>query len=304
MKNIGDIQNIFNCPFTQKPLRQLDDDELKIVNQKILDSELYFFEGALCDRPLTKAYATDQMLYIYPVIDSVLFLKRETAIVAKNRIEYPHHRRDKSDDAKFYTNYFFLSSTDFSEPKTVSSLTKDELDSFKSKMPKDFKYLMTANATSADDIINLGYGGHMTVHFHLDTDLKRLKAVGSSLPDHIQLALLDLDHIPLQRDVVDIFINLEPIDHFSDLIQLDFYNQMKKLMGKRAVLLSSYHLIDRVRAVKKLKADILKLKAMRLFRPWSKSHMPRMYFIEIAQYRQLQFRQEGSNQGKLCRQAG
>lgn len=75
------------CPFTGRNLRLLSEAELSDVNAKIVTNELFFYPGAQVKKPLKRALVTEHQTYIYPILDNIILLKKETAIVAKNRTE-------------------------------------------------------------------------------------------------------------------------------------------------------------------------------------------------------------------------
>ena len=61
--------------------------ELSAVNDKITNGELYFYPGVPVEEHLKKALVTEHSTYVYPIFDEIICLKKETAIVPKNRTQ-------------------------------------------------------------------------------------------------------------------------------------------------------------------------------------------------------------------------
>ena len=71
-----DSRAFFLCPISGKALRAMSKDELSVVNQKIVNGELYFHPGIQIELKLKQAYITENQTYIYPVVDDILLLKK------------------------------------------------------------------------------------------------------------------------------------------------------------------------------------------------------------------------------------
>ena len=190
------------CPFTQRALQQLSDKELEVINSKIDQGQLLFHSGSPVNLPIRKAYSTSQYLHVYPVIDGVLFLKKETAIVAKNRVQNPHHRRSNEELDAFYQSYA-LGSFELSEYKSERSLELPALTQLRDYLPKALELVVTYGSGSADDVLNLLYQKGARTHIHCDSDYQRLSHVVQDLPDSTIACLIDLEHLPFKAQRMD-----------------------------------------------------------------------------------------------------
>ena len=74
------------------------------------------------ERPLELAFASSNYLYIYPVFNDVLYLKKDTAIVSKNRVQNPFHKIHQAEIDQFNSTY------GLSDERTVDSTLVDALD--------------------------------------------------------------------------------------------------------------------------------------------------------------------------------
>ncbi len=304
MEKTENTESYLICLFTQKPLRLLNETELEVVNQKIANKELSFFEGAPCKKPVTKAYSTNQYLYIYPEIDGVLYLKRATTIVAKNRVEYPLHRREEAENDNFYKTYSLSDDHPVYSSSTSNRLTEQELKSFKSRLKKEALLLFTSNACSADDVLNTTYGMTVDQHIHADYDLARLKSIQPEIPYGPLLVLIDQDKIPVAANLLDGIINFEPIDQMEKEKQIEFYKHLKSVLKPNGVLVSAYDVRDDLYLEKQLFNDIRKRKAIGLVAPWKKPALPKMYFIETGQSCETSKNEVNNSQTSLSRQLG
>lgn len=304
MEQTDQTVSFLTCLFTQEPLRLLNETELGVVNEKIANNELCFFEGSPCYQPLKKAYSTNQYLHIYPEIDGILYLKKASTVVSKNRVEFPLHRRDKTENDLFYRSLGFVEDTSTLNNKKVIRLSNQELKDFKSRLRKKVDLLFTSNAASVDDILNLTYGMNIKSHIHADHDLVRLRAIQTNIPQHVTSILIDQDHIPVSSDQIDSFVNFEPIDLMEKERQLSFYHLLKSVLTFNGIMVSAYDLRSNLYLEKQLLSDIRKKNALSFITPWKKSFLPKMYFIEVGQSYESFMSNSGHLKRSLTKQLG
>lgn len=303
MKQTEDNNFKINCPFTHKELHLLDEQELAVINAKIQAGELSFYTGVPVDFTIEKAYATNQFLYIFPVIDDVIFLKKNTSIVSKNRTANPHHRISSQEIELFMSKYGFGHSLD--QPSSSDQkLDYDELQVFRDKLPKQSTSVITANANSADDILNLMYEKKIGAHLHIDFRINRLKRIKESLPENMDTLLVDIDHLPFGENELDAIINFDAIDLLDKEDQLALYAQVKDILKPSGVLISAFHQTKELHAQKKLKADLKAKKALSMVAPWKKVKLPTMHFLEVLQSTTSDKNKGSYGQTSLSRQLG
>lgn len=303
MKKTEDALHL-NCPFTYKELHLLTDQELDIINSKIELGELSFYSGIPVDFKIEKAYSTNQYLYVFPVIEGIVFLKKSTSIVAKNRTANPHHRISEDEIEHFKAKYGFGGDGLNISGSMGQHLDAKELRAFRTLLPKESNFAITANANSADDILNLIYEKKIGTHLHVDFRLSRLKHVKQALPECIQTLLVDIDHLPFDENTLDAIINFDAVDLLEKEGQLALYNQAKDILKPSGVLISAFHQVKELHAQKRLRADLNTKKALSMLAPWKKLKMPSMHFIEIPN-KALSNSNKGSyGQTSLSRQFG
>lgn len=274
--------DILICPFSKKGLRLLSEHEISTINKKIANGELSFYPGVPVTTELTQAFSCSNYLYIYPIIDQVVMLKKETAIVPKNRIENPFHKTTQADIDKFNAEFGFGESLEKSGAKTVapSERVKQEV---LSKISRAGQVLLTANANSADEILNLTYGLKYDQMVHADHRLDRLKEVNEFLPSSTLKVLFDRTGLPFNEGSVDALVDLEAVDTLDKEGQERYYIELKRILDTEAVSVALFNNTKELKLKKNLNADIRAKKALKMVAPWKKVKLPRLYFIEADQ---------------------
>lgn len=272
-------KELFLCPFTQKPLIKLTNDELKAVNQKIQEEQLHFYQGPLVNIELEEAYSTINKLYIYPVFRNTVLLKKETAIVTKNRIENPYHKKVEQDNEIFYANYGFGIDMEF--PQRPNKPMSDELkERMSHRIKKSGNVLLTANSSNPDDVINLLYGTDYNYHFHLDHNFSRLQAFDTEFGTEAVKVLVDKTVIPMKESSVDTCIDFELADYLYPFEQKDLYDAFKFILKPEAALIKLFVSPDDLMLKKLLSVDVASKKTMSFLTPWKKNKVPYMFFIQ------------------------
>jgi SAM-dependent methyltransferase len=270
---------VFKCPFTHRGLVPLSDRELARINQKVANKELCFYSGVPVNFELTSAYRSYNYLHIYPVYCGVVFLTKGTTIVPKNRVAQPFHKVHKADIEEFYAQYGLERSLPYmmSDEKRMSAGTKL---SVAEKLPKEGKVLISANAQSADDVLNLSYGLNFKYHIHVDQHIGRLNALIDELPSAILTVLADTSVLPFSDRSVDAIVDLANEEYVEHEAQVSYYQEVKRALKGTGVLVKCLNAQDAQKFKKLFQSDKLMAKAKSIVAPWTNSSLPNMYFIE------------------------
>lgn len=270
----------FICPFTKKGLRLLSEHELAMINNKCERQELLFYSGVPVNFEIQQAFVSTNFLYIYPVHEGVVLLKKATSIVSGNRIEHPFLARDQKKVEDFYQAYGFQDEgrKAIEGNAILEDAIKDEVRNY---LPKQGETLISANANSASDVLNLVYGCQYQYHIHLDHDLERLRAVQGSLERTSTQVLCDQVFLPLQSASVASFIDLDLNNALDKSDQVALYKEMTRVLSATGVCVKLYSDSKNFEFKKLLAADKLAKKAKNLLKPWKTQEYPSMYFIQI-----------------------
>jgi len=270
---------VFKCPFTHRGLVPLSDRELARINQKVSNEELCFYSGAPVNFELTSAYRSYNYLHIYPVYRGVVLLTKGTTIVPKNRVAKPFHKVHDSDIEAFYAQFGLERSLPYilSTEKQMERHTKQAI---AAKLPKEGKIIISANAQSADDILNLSYGLDFKYHIHVDHHIGRLNAIKDELPSTILTVLVESSMLPLSDRSVDAIVDLAVEEQREQEAQVGYYQEVKRVLKGAGVLVKCYNAQDAQKYKKLFNADKLIAKAKSIVAPWANISLPNMYFIE------------------------
>ena len=82
-----DIIDILACPATQRSLRPLPADKLRVLNDSITAGRAIYVNGDKIDEALDAALVTDNETLIYPIRDNIPVLLVERGISARQLID-------------------------------------------------------------------------------------------------------------------------------------------------------------------------------------------------------------------------
>ena len=258
--------------------------ELNSVNAQIKHGDLYFYPGAPVNIELTSALVTANHTYIYPIVDNISYLKRETAIVSKNRTENHLRRVPREEIESFYKSYGFGDENEMVKPaKELQSnpLNQEKIKQLARLLPKGGDYFMSVVTHDVDSIHNLTYGRAFKYYFHMDFSLPRLLAMKDDLPTATILVLGDFDHLPFANDSVDALFSFDYINNYSKEIQASAYEELKRCLKYDGVSITLYDKTKPMHANSQLKSDQRSKKALGVLAPWKKVKLPNIFFYPI-----------------------
>lgn len=234
------------------------------------------------EKPLELAFASSNYLYIYPVFNDVLYLKKDTAIVSKNRVQNPFHKIHQAEIDQFNSTY------GLSDERTVDSTLVDALDKtlrdqITDKLSKSGDVFITANAHTVDDIHNITYGFSYDTFLYFDHQLERLQKIKTELPNETVKVFIDKATVPVESNCVQAFVDFEKADFLEKDEQVTLYNELKRVLAIDGASVKLYRDQKNLTLKKLLKADLRAVKAKNMLTPWKKQKLPFMYFLETDQ---------------------
>lgn len=272
------MNQIFVCPFSEKPLVALSDYELGGINEKIQRGELFFQSGAPLSFPLKKAYLSSNRVYLYAEIEGILLLKKSTAIVERNRVENPLIRFTEVLTSQFFNSLGLEPTGALTAPGTElpaePNLGADELRSLYTRLPKQGHCLVTAASAEVDELHNLIFGANYQYHVHLDHDPDRLKTVAGKLRSNTRYVLCDPELLPFESQTIDGYFSFNTIEGTEKETQKETYHSLKSALKEQAPCICIVNEQEKNHFEALYKSDIFSGK----LRPWKKSTLPRFYF--------------------------
>lgn len=279
------IDNLLICPFSGKPLKKLEDNELALINERIERGHFMFYTGIAVQKRLTEAYTNPTHTYIFPVFDGVIFLKKDTTITTKNRTLNPHIRIPEEKERLFYELYPSLAKTVGELPREKflnrEPLSPDEVKSLKSLLPKSGSCFLSAVSHDVDAIHNLRFNTSFQQYLHIDFSLERLLAIQSELKNDTLFVLCDVLNLPFKALSINALFSFDYINIYEKKEQQRAYNELKRVLAAdgSSVVMYDENKPLHTRAVQKI--DQISHKAKGLLNPWKKQKQSQIYFYPV-----------------------
>ncbi|MBO3697123.1 hypothetical protein [Roseivirga sp. E12] len=281
MQQDTDYYSYLNCPFTGRKLRFLSEQELENVNERIGRGELFFHPGIQVKVKLSQALVTEHQTYIYPIFDNIFYLKRETAIVAKNRTENYLKRISQTLIDDFEKRYDFNSltkSTEEAKPRSLDVLSLEQITSLRGKYNKSGKYFVTVSSTDIDAIHNLVFETKYQQYIHVEFELNKLRAISAELKDKTVLVLADNGKLPFADELIDTMVSFDPINKYAKADQKLVYDDFKRVLAEGAVSVVLFENDKPMHTKFLLGVDKLSKTARSMVMPWKKAKLPTFHF--------------------------
>lgn len=260
-------------------------DELSVVNQKIVNGELYFYPGIQIELKLKQAYITENQTYIYPVVDDILLLKKDTAVTAKNRTKNPLLRVTERTIEEFYAEYSLLKKGRKATPalKLLKSqpLSHEKLAELKTLLPKSGDFFMSAVTHDVDALHNLVFNTKFNQYLHIDFSLDRLEAIKPDVKKGTTLILCENANLPFAENMVDALFSFDYINEYEKADQNLAYQELKRVLKEEGCSVVLYDKGKPLHAQTQLKTDQISKKALGLLAPWKKKKVPSIYFHPV-----------------------
>ena len=275
------VESKFICPFTGKGLIELSQDEIKQINCRIDDGSLFFYCGVPVERRLEKAFISGNRSYIYPVFDDIIFLKKRTAIVARNRTKEPN-KRVENDFIEVFNEEFGLN---VNRDERQDTLIEDrapidfaELEDLGKLIPRTGKSFVSFATHDIDLMHNLVFGTNFDHYLHFDYEIQRLKQVVGRLKSDTLYVLADMDSLPLKTGVVDAMFSFDMINDHDKSFQQKAYTELKRSMNDKGASIVFYDVTKPLHVKLYQKIDTAKQIGVRLITPWKKTLVADIYF--------------------------
>lgn len=272
------------CPFTGRNLRLLSEAELNVINAKIITNELFFYPGAQVKKPLKCALVTEHQTYIYPILDNIILLKKETAIVAKNRTENYLKRVSDNIDTYFDELYNFDENNQEDEAmvqNTVPAMPSEEIARLKQLIPNSSNIFLSIASDNIDDVLNLVFNSKFSKYVHADYDIERLRAVKSDLQKDTLLVLCDNTDLPFSNSSIDAIISFDKINQYEKENQKLISGEISRVLDTAGASIVLFDEDKPLAAERQLKKEQLVKKAQGLMKPWKKIKNPTIYFHPV-----------------------
>ncbi|GEM_PF-898147 len=276
---IGEIFLI--CPFSHKGLRLMGKEELATVNAKITAGELFFYPGVPVEIKLKKAYVTEHSTYIYPIFDNIICLKKETAIVPKNRTQNPLLRVSEGIVEAFYTHYRLRRKDKLKPlPEALPStkISNDELNHLKRLLPNAGGVFISGCSNSIDTTHNIIFGLNYQQVVHFDHQIDRLKQLTKELNKDSLFVLGEKTKFPFNQNSIAAILSMDDISVYEKEDQKQVYEDLKRVLTHEGSSVMLYDKTKKLHAEGSMKSDKVITKAKGFFKPWNKQKVAEIHF--------------------------
>jgi hypothetical protein len=260
--------------------------ELNTVNSLMKSEQLFFYAGAPLNFELEAALVTGNQLYIYPIINGIVFLQKQTALVAKNRTQNPLMRISQVQIDAFYRAHGFGEANEMivaSKELRSNKLNDEQLLELASLLPQKGNCFLSIATHDVDSIHNLSYRLKYENHFHMDFSLSRLVAIQNDLPKSTVLILGDMNCLPFNSDSIDGLFSFDYLNDHVKEIQTGAYEELKRCLKSDGVSIMLYDKEKPLHSKSQLKSDQLSKKTLAVVAPWKKIKLPKIIFHPISE---------------------
>jgi SAM-dependent methyltransferase/uncharacterized protein YbaR (Trm112 family) len=234
--------DILRCPVTSKDLRILSVDEINDLNKKISSGNIFQADGAIFSGSLEKGLITVDGSYIYPIINEIILLLKDLAIVSDpSRIIKDTLNADKKLVQDFYNKRGWHADEEgnyedaviFEDLRDVSKeYIKKCHDRVSSFLNPSGKYLLDAasGALQYDDYRQ--YSEKYKYRVCVDLSFQALCEVKKKLGEKAICVLCDMTKMPFKDGVMDGFVSLNTVYHIPKDEQVTAISELYRLLAK------------------------------------------------------------------------
>ena len=206
------LQTLLRCPMTGNDLSWLDDDELKLLNQR--------FPQTLPIQSALKVLGHD---LFYPVVDDIFYLLPD--LVLKGDSEHlPQHggiHLSKQQVQQFYNEFGWQSSEgvyqDAQDSEDLRSISREYIERchlrLKDHLPPSGQFLLDVASGPLQYPAYLTYSEHYDYRICADISLRALKEAKKKLGSKGIYLLCDVTQLPIKTDQMDAVVSLHTIYH-------------------------------------------------------------------------------------------
>lgn len=234
-----DIVEILKCPITGNNLILATKEELNNINTKVLNKELFHLDGKIVVKPFTKALIDESNKFIYAVIDDIIILRKDKAIVSEKSKEHIDLRSEKRDVENFYDNIgwkhfddeHFIDAEKFEDLRPVAFEYFTECNNrVKNYIQQKGKFILDAGSGPIQYDGYLVYSEDYEYRICVDLSIASLMEAKKKLGSKGIYILGDITNLPLKDNVLDAAIALNAIYHIPMDEQAKALNEINRAL--------------------------------------------------------------------------
>lgn len=245
---INNWVHILRCPITGKSLRLLSLEELAELNHKAARLQLWHANGTTFTTAVIDALISEDHQYVYPVIDGIVILLKELALVdAPGKLLQEDPNSDKQLVRNFYDEQGWISTTsgDYTDAVIYEDLRPVSAEYIqrchervKHNLMPSGEFLLDAASGAIQFDVYHSYAEQYTYRVCVDFSFQALLEAKRKIGRKGIFLLCDIANLPLQDNTMDGFISLSTVNHIPAHEQVhavyELYRSLKP--GAKGVL--------------------------------------------------------------------
>lgn len=234
---------ILKCPFSGNDLRALQTDEIETLNRKIDHGEVWQADGKPFTTHLTKGLISVKGDYIYPVINEIVLLLKDLALVgSREYILKDTISADKQLVKDFYDEkgWFANEKGDYEDAVIFEDLREVSKDYIRKCHDRVNRYLNPSGTYMLDAASGalqfpdyLQYSAHYKYRICVDFSFQALSEAKKKLGEKGICVLADMTNMPFKDNVIDGFVSLNTIYHIPKEEQATAMKELYRVLAPK-----------------------------------------------------------------------
>ncbi len=234
-----EIIKILKCPISGGDLVLASKHDLDLLNKKVKNGELEFTGGDKVLEEIQSALFSKEADCYYPIIQDVIVLRKDKAMIHDRKSEHIDLRSEKRDVENFYDNIGWKQVDDehFADAKIFEDLRPVALDYFtgcnnrvKRYIQPKGKFILDAGSGPIQYDGYMVYSEDYDYRICVDLSIESLKQAKSKLGDKGICIMGDITNLPLKDNVLDAAIALNAIYHIPMDEQSKALNEINRAL--------------------------------------------------------------------------
>ncbi len=234
---------ILKCPVTGSDLHLLNAHEIESLNLKIAKKMVWQADGKLFTTSVSRALATIDNSYIYPVINEIVLLLKDLAIVDSHEMVLKETiSADKQLVKNFYDEKGWFANEEGNYEDAVifedlREVSKDYIkkchDRVRRFLNPSGKYMLDAASGALQFQDYLQYSENYQFRICVDFSFQALLEAKRKLGDKGICVLCDMTNMPFKNDMIDGFISLNTIYHIPKDEQVIAMKELYRVLAPK-----------------------------------------------------------------------
>jgi ubiquinone/menaquinone biosynthesis C-methylase UbiE/uncharacterized protein YbaR (Trm112 family) len=232
---------ILKCPITGTDLRALREDEIIELNKKIAANVLWQADGKAFTTPLTKGLISANGRYIYPIINEIILLLKDLALVSsKSNLLTDTISADKQLVKDFYDEkgWFANEAGDYEDAvifEDLREVSKEYIKRCHDRVNRFLNpggtYMLDAASGALQFPDYLQYSANYKYRICVDFSFQALSEAKKKLGDKGICVLCDMTNMPFKDNTIDGFVSLNTIYHIPKEEQITAVNELYRVLA-------------------------------------------------------------------------